>query len=54
MSEADDEVDLVLPSGKRMRLPVTALMHQTGMTREEVLAAAETVASLNLAAPDEH
>jgi hypothetical protein len=50
----DDEVELRLPSGKRLRLPITALMHQTGMSREEVLAAADTIAGLNLANPDEN
>jgi len=49
----DDEVELMLPSGHRMRLPKSALMHQTGLDREHVLAAIDTIVSLNLAGPNE-
>ena len=55
MSEPDfDEVDLRLPSGKRLRVSILAMMQETGMTREKVLAAADTIAGLNLANPDEN
>ena len=50
----DDEVELMLPSGHRMRLPKSALMHQTGLDREHVLAAIDTIVSLNLAGPNEY
>ena len=48
----DDEVELMLPSGHRVRLPISALMHQTGLDREQVLAAIDP--SLNLAGPNEY
>jgi hypothetical protein len=44
----DDEIELPLPTG-RLRLPISALMRTTGLTREEILAAVDTIASLNLA-----
>ena len=54
MTKDDEHVELKLPTGKRLWFPISEMMRQTGMTREEVLAAVDTVASLNLAAPDEH
>ena len=50
----DEHVELKLPTGKRLWVPIANLMRETGMTREEILRASETIASLNLLYPDEN
>lgn len=50
----DEQVELVMPTGKRLWFPIADLMPETGMTREQLLAAAETIAGLNLLHPDEN
>jgi hypothetical protein len=42
----DEHVELVLPTGKRVWFPIVEL--EPGMSRDEILACAETIASLNL------
>ena len=50
----DEHVELKLPTGKRLWFPIAELMRETGMTREEILRASETIGSLNLLYPDEN
>ena len=55
MAKPDDEhAELKMPGGKRLWFPVADLMRETGMTREEILRASETIAGLNLLHPDEN
>jgi hypothetical protein len=50
----DEHVELKLPGGKRLWFPVAELERETGMSRDEILRASETIAGLNLLHPGEN